>query len=262
MRWLRAVAILGVLSCSSGDGQSGADDDTSGRVTFAGSDAPGPGTEDAEVSEDADADLADVPPTPENSPPTFAALDPITLKMGQTTTLDLNEAIGDADDSDAQLELSWLSEHVAFEDPGDHRLQVVAPVDWFGTEQALLTVTDTGGLSASQNLVVVIEEVQAPDPSTDPDPTCGAVVFEHTAPGASEVLVSGSFNDWASDATGALAMTDTGGGAWQASAVLEPGTWKYKFVVDGEWIADPANPDTAPDGFDGVNSVLEVPPCE
>lgn len=32
----------------------------------------------------------------------------------------------------------------------------------------------------------------------------------------------------------------------------------YKFVVDGQWRADPANPLTAPDGHGGVNSLLQV----
>jgi glycosidase len=32
----------------------------------------------------------------------------------------------------------------------------------------------------------------------------------------------------------------------------------YKFVVDGTWITDPGNPETAPDGFGGANSVARA----
>ncbi|MEW6558111.1 MAG: alpha-amylase family glycosyl hydrolase [Elusimicrobiota bacterium] len=39
---------------------------------------------------------------------------------------------------------------------------------------------------------------------------------------------------------------------------LSPGKYQYKFVVDGNWLSDPENPETTPDGFGGKNSVLVV----
>ena len=65
-----------------------------------------------------------------------------------------------------------------------------------------------------------------------------------------EVFVAGSFNNW--DAK-ALRMERTGL-TWSSSTTLPIGWYYYKFVVDGEWIADPSNPEVAPDG----NSVLKV----
>ena len=35
-----------------------------------------------------------------------------------------------------------------------------------------------------------------------------------------------------------------------------PGTYQYKFVVDGDWIVDPGNPTTAHDGRGNTNSVM------
>jgi AMP-activated protein kinase-like protein len=39
---------------------------------------------------------------------------------------------------------------------------------------------------------------------------------------------------------------------------LAPGQYTYKFIVDGNWITDPANPKTAEDEAGNVNSVLVI----
>jgi hypothetical protein len=44
-------------------------------------------------------------------------------------------------------------------------------------------------------------------------------------------------------------------GAWETTIQLAPGTYRYKFVVDGVWITDPNNPAFNKDSFD---SILEV----
>jgi hypothetical protein len=44
-------------------------------------------------------------------------------------------------------------------------------------------------------------------------------------------------------------------GAWETTIQLTPGTYRYKFVVDGVWITDPKNPNFNKDSFD---SILEV----
>ncbi|MBN2055669.1 hypothetical protein JW905_12140 [bacterium] len=74
-----------------------------------------------------------------------------------------------------------------------------------------------------------------------------------------EVLVSGSFNGWASAPPDALAMTDDNGdGVWEVDTELDIGTYLYKFIVDGLWIEDPGNNDRSPDGYGGYNSVVHV----
>ncbi|MBK7702308.1 MAG: glycogen-binding domain-containing protein [bacterium] len=82
------------------------------------------------------------------------------------------------------------------------------------------------------------------------------VTFVHRAPGAKEVTLAGSFNGWkAFD----LALKDTGGGVWAVVVPLDEGTYEYKFVVDGAWRQDPANPVGKDDGYGGQNSVVTVP---
>lgn len=75
------------------------------------------------------------------------------------------------------------------------------------------------------------------------------------------VVVAGSFNGWgATQAAGGWAMSyEPSLGAWVAKHEVSDGSYSYKFVADGAtWLADPGNPSSEPDGFGGVNSLLEV----
>lgn len=77
-----------------------------------------------------------------------------------------------------------------------------------------------------------------------------------TSPGRS-VAVAGSFNDWDPDFT--PMKYDAGAGSYKAEICLKPGEYEYKFVVDGEWLLDEANPEFYPNDFGTLNSVLVVP---
>jgi 1,4-alpha-glucan branching enzyme len=79
--------------------------------------------------------------------------------------------------------------------------------------------------------------------------------FELDAPFAGEVFLAGDFNDW-SPTENPMAKGDDG--IWRTTLTLIPGTYEYKFVVDGEWIEDPENPDFLPDPYGGKNSVITV----
>ncbi|RYY64165.1 MAG: hypothetical protein EOO12_10400, partial [Chitinophagaceae bacterium] len=68
------------------------------------------------------------------------------------------------------------------------------------------------------------------------------------------VLLAGSFNDWRENE---LRLQRAGDG-WYLPVFLADGTHTYKFIVDGTWLADPANRQTLPDGHKGVNSVLRL----
>lgn len=56
---------------------------------------------------------------------------------------------------------------------------------------------------------------------------------------ARSVQLAGDFNDW-NRLTHPMTWKN---GQWQARVDLEPGTYEYKFIVDGVWILDPSNPD-------------------
>jgi len=72
---------------------------------------------------------------------------------------------------------------------------------------------------------------------------------------ADQVYVTGEWIDWDPEA---LPMTLGGDGVWTLTTQLPEGDVLYKFIVDGEWMADPGNPDTADDGYGGTNSVAHV----
>ncbi len=73
-------------------------------------------------------------------------------------------------------------------------------------------------------------------------------------PNARKVFVAGSFNDW--DGNG-LQMKKTVGG-WALRMYLQEGTHAYKFIVDGNWMTDPANPDVRPDGNGNMNTFIGI----
>ena len=39
---------------------------------------------------------------------------------------------------------------------------------------------------------------------------------------------------------------------------LEPGHYRYKFVIDGQWTTDPSNAHVEPNPYGGLDSVLEI----
>jgi len=70
-----------------------------------------------------------------------------------------------------------------------------------------------------------------------------------------KVNVAGSFNGWSKDA---VSLRADARGVFRATVPLGPGSYTYKFVVDGQWTPDPSNPLREADGFGGSNSVLKV----
>lgn len=102
--------------------------------------------------------------------------------------------------------------------------------------------------------------------TTPPPPPSGGealtglrkVTFRYTPPigGVTQIVLAGTFNDWNA---GATPMHDADkDGTWEATVMLAPGQYQYKFVADGNWITDTNADGFAPDGFGGQNSVLNV----
>lgn len=80
------------------------------------------------------------------------------------------------------------------------------------------------------------------------------VCFEWHSP-AGEVSVAGSFNGWNPEKA---KLSRKGEKEWKRFVLLEPGTYEYLFVVDGEWKSDPDANGAVPNPFGGVNSTLAV----
>lgn len=81
------------------------------------------------------------------------------------------------------------------------------------------------------------------------------VCLELKWPDAESVCIAGSFNDWHPGVSPMLRLTD---GTWAKELILASGRHEYRFVVDGEWVDDPAATDYVPNPFGGMNAVLTV----
>lgn len=83
-----------------------------------------------------------------------------------------------------------------------------------------------------------------------------ASAFQLAAPDATSVSVAGDFNNWDPQAT---PLKRDKQGVWKVALKLEPGSYQYKFLVDGnEWKEDPENPNRVSTPFGTFNSVREV----
>lgn len=82
---------------------------------------------------------------------------------------------------------------------------------------------------------------------------CARVEFNHSC--AREVCVAGSFNEWQPTATPMISLGD---GKWKKELMLPPDRYEYRFLVDGQWVDDPAAKETLPNPFGGLNAVLIV----
>jgi hypothetical protein len=71
---------------------------------------------------------------------------------------------------------------------------------------------------------------------------------------ASVVVLAGSFNEW----NQSQLVFGREGNDWVCRIDLDPGVYRYKFIVDGDWLLDPSNPETVEDEAGNVNNVLEV----
>ena len=86
--------------------------------------------------------------------------------------------------------------------------------------------------------------------------TASDTVFVFVAPKAGTVSLVGDFNGW--DASKAPLVRVPNSGLWKVTVPLPAGRHLYQFVVDGNWVPDPAAPVAGDDGFGRTNSVRIV----
>jgi 1,4-alpha-glucan branching enzyme len=127
-----------------------------------------------------------------------------------------------------------------------------------GIENSLIVVPQGVRYAAAVVTGTGVSGTELPPAETVPAAEAGQAVpvtFELTAPDAAGVSVAGAFNAWDPNAN---PLTKGADGVFRATIEIAPGSYEYKFVVDGTWVEDPANPDTVSDPYGGKNSVLTV----
>lgn len=111
---------------------------------------------------------------------------------------------------------------------------------------SLLEVAGAGGMVPEKPRTAPVREEGSID-----------VAFGYASKDAKEVFVAGDFNQWSMNAS---PLTKDEQGNWSAVLPLKPGRYQYKFIIDGVWKPDPANPETVDDQHGGSNSVKIVNP--
>ncbi|MBI5722413.1 MAG: hypothetical protein HZA50_00500 [Planctomycetes bacterium] len=71
--------------------------------------------------------------------------------------------------------------------------------------------------------------------------------------GARKVHIVGDFNNWQP-----VQMDEQPDGSFAFVLDVGPGSYQYKFVVDGRFVVDPDNTNLAMNSFGTLNSVVEV----
>ena len=81
------------------------------------------------------------------------------------------------------------------------------------------------------------------------------ISFSFMAPRAREVSIVSDFNNWQ---PGSHPMKKGRHGQWTRTVFLLPGTYEYKFYVDGAWRADEHNSKWSRNKYGTRNSLIEV----
>jgi 1,4-alpha-glucan branching enzyme len=128
--------------------------------------------------------------------------------------------------------------------------------DGYGGKNSVIVVGGAAGTAAAPAggggaaAPVVTGKAQPPAITSD------GVTFTF-AGSATSVALAGEFNQWSVTADPLERRSD---GTWTITKKLAPGTYGYKFIVNGTtWKQDEANPHGTDDGFGGKNSVVTVP---
>lgn len=86
-------------------------------------------------------------------------------------------------------------------------------------------------------------------------PVLAETLFKITLPEAKEVHIAGDFNNWRKDESTAMIKQN---GSWVKHLALKPGQYRYRFIVDGEWITDPNNPSCERNPYGEFDSLLRL----
>ncbi len=95
--------------------------------------------------------------------------------------------------------------------------------------------------------------------ATDHDAASREVIVRFKDENAGDVRIAGDFNGWVPDrGVRSLIASEGQTRVWTKVLKLAPGTYQYRYVVDGEWREDPSNPQSVPGPTGQPNSILHV----
>jgi 1,4-alpha-glucan branching enzyme len=80
-------------------------------------------------------------------------------------------------------------------------------------------------------------------------------VFSFNAPSATSVQLVGDFTHWQKSP---INLRKDDQGVWRTRLELEPGTYHYRFLVDGTWRDDPECTLRVPNPYGSANAVRQI----
>lgn len=86
-------------------------------------------------------------------------------------------------------------------------------------------------------------------------PTKQKTTFSLAAPQAKTVLLAADFTQWEQSP---ITLKKLKSGLWKATISLSPGTYEYRFLVDGRWEDDPQCSNRCWNRFGVQNCVRQV----
>ncbi len=118
---------------------------------------------------------------------------------------------------------------------------------------------DYGALAVEVEAAGLAERAMALGAVTDEELGPREVIVRYRDAAASDVRIAGDFNGWVPD-KGVRSLIESEGQTrvWTKILQLPPGTYQYRYVVDGEWREDPENPEVVTSALGGRSSVLVV----
>jgi len=86
-------------------------------------------------------------------------------------------------------------------------------------------------------------------------PKLTEMIFSVFAPEAKEVYLVGEFNNWQVNESGRMMQNN---GTWNKKINLNSGKYRYRFVIDGNWIEDSSNPLKEENPYGSLDSLVEI----
>ncbi len=86
-------------------------------------------------------------------------------------------------------------------------------------------------------------------------PRLTEIMFSVFSPGAKDVYLVGEFNNWQINDPARMIQNN---GTWSKKIKLNSGKYRYRFVIDGNWIEDSSNPLKEINPYGSVNSLVEI----
>ncbi len=120
--------------------------------------------------------------------------------------------------------------------------------DYFSLSREIITLekTPTPALALEKKMNEILKERL---------PRLTEIMFSVFSPEAKEVFLVGEFNNWQLDDSARMIQNN---GTWSKKINLNSGKYRYRFVIDGNWVEDSSNPLKEVNPYGSVDSLIEI----